>query len=273
MDKLDCVGIIGLGKMGSAIARGLVRRQCNFRLLASSRSKDTYEELSRELDIDFGFTENKAVASQADVLFLAVKPQTFGHVAQEIRTSFDSKNLPLVISIMAGIRIERIAEDLGIPTSHVIRSMPNLPGQIGKGITVWTSMPDCTSRFRQLAEEFLKSFGSEVHVESQKFLDIGTALSASGPAYIFLVMEALVDAGVRLGLPRALSHKMVLETVAGSADYVRDRGHHFAEFREAVTSPGGTTAEALYELEKGGTRTVLADAVEAAFLKALKLSK
>ncbi len=114
---------------------------------------------------------------------------------------------------MAGIRIERIAQELGLPTAHVIRSMPNLPGQMRKGITVWTSTPDCPSRYKDTAKAFLNSFGAQIYVESQKYLDIGTALSASGPAYIFLIMEALVDAGVRLGLPRALSHEMVLDTV------------------------------------------------------------
>ncbi len=283
MRDLKCVGIIGLGKMGGALLRGLQTKcdsQCSYRVVASSRTGRTFADFESNGDFKVNYTKcNKEVIREADAVFIAVKPQTWRYVTAELREELAARgtSVPTIISIMAGIRIESIASDLDVDPQYIVRAMPNLPGQIGKGITVWTSHEheNVDQTNRETAKYLLGALGKDIYVESQNFLDIGTALSASGPAYIFTIMEALVDAGVRLGLPRHLSHEMVLETVIGSGLYVRDQmdQHHFAVLREAVTSPGGTTAQALYQLEKGGIRTVIADAVEAAYRQAIELSQ
>jgi pyrroline-5-carboxylate reductase len=145
--------------------------------------------------------------------------------------------------------------------------MPNTPAQIGEGITVWTDTPAVTEKQHAQARELLRALGEEVYVEDENYLDMATALSATGPAYVFLFMEALIDAGVHLGFSRHLSERLVLQTMRGAVDFARQSNLHPAQLRNMVTSPGGTTAEALYQMEKGGLRTVLSRAIWAAYQK------
>jgi pyrroline-5-carboxylate reductase len=147
----------------------------------------------------------------------------------------------------------------------VIRAMPNTPAQIGEGIAVWTAAPEVTEVQRELAGHILRALGEEVYVEDENYLDMATALSGTGPAYVFLFMEAMIDAGVHLGFPRRIAEQLVTETLRGSVDYYAGRKQHAASLRNEVTSPGGTSAEAIYYLEKAGFRTAISRAVWAAY--------
>jgi pyrroline-5-carboxylate reductase len=153
-----------------------------------------------------------------------------------------------------------------------VRVMPNTPAQLGQGMTVWTTTPAVTERQREQVRALLGALGKEMWFEEERFIDMATAVSASGPAYVFLVMEALIDAAVHLGFSRQDARELVTQTMLGSVLLVRDSPKHPAELRNMVTSPNGTTAEALYELEKGSLRTILSKAVYAAYQKTAVLS-
>jgi pyrroline-5-carboxylate reductase len=172
----------------------------------------------------------------------------------------------LVLSIIAGARISSISRDLGGHLA-IVRVMPNTPAQIGQGMSVWTATPDVGELQRNQTREVLRALGDELFVEHESYLDMATALSGTGPAYVFLFMEALIDAGVHMGFSRRVAEKLVLQTMQGSVAFARQSALHPAELRNMVTSPGGTSAEALYQLEKGGLRTVLSRAVWAAYQK------
>jgi len=152
-----------------------------------------------------------------------------------------------------------------------VRAMPNTPAQIGAGITVWTATKVVSETERGQAQALLGALGEEIYMDDEKYLDMATALSGTGPAYVFLFMEALIDAGVHMGFSRRDAEKLVLQTVRGSVDYAKQSGNHQAVLRNQVTSPGGTSAEAIYELEKGGLRTVISDAVHAAYRRSVEL--
>jgi len=153
--------------------------------------------------------------------------------------------------------------------------MPNTPARIGEGITVWTSSITVSDEERELARQMLTGLGDEIYVEEEEFLDKATALSGTGPAYVYLFMEAMVDAGVHLGFSRRIAEKLVIETIRGSVNYydLHDEHRHLARLRNQVTSPGGTSAEAIYFLEKAGFRTAISRAVWAAYEKSVALGK
>jgi pyrroline-5-carboxylate reductase len=215
------------------------------------------------------FTNNVMAAREADVVVLSVKPQRLDKVLDGIRGEI----LPdaLILSIIAGASIEKISRGLG--HEMVVRSMPNTPAQIGQGITVWTAAHQVTEKQREMAKQILSALGEEIFVEEETYLNMATALSGTGPAYVFLFMEALVDAGVHLGFPRRIAEQLVAQTVRGSVDYYtnRDDPLHLARLRNQVTSPGGTSAAALYYLEKAGFRTALSRAVWAAYERSREL--
>jgi pyrroline-5-carboxylate reductase len=178
----------------------------------------------------------------------------------------------LVLSIIAGATVETIYRALGfnLPPA-IVRVMPNTPGQIGEGISVWMATPETSPAQRQAAREIVGALGQEIAVEEERYLDMATAMSGSGPAYVFLFMEAFTDAGVRLGFSRAIAERLAVQTVRGAAIYAQESGLHLAELRNRVTSPGGTTAEALHVFEQGGLRATVADAVWAAYKRARAL--
>jgi pyrroline-5-carboxylate reductase len=177
----------------------------------------------------------------------------------------------LLLSILAGTPIRKLAD--GVAHAAVVRAMPNTPAQIGEGMTVWTSTPEVTDEQRAQAQAILGAFGQELYVNDESYLDMATALSGTGPAYIFIFMEALIDAGVHLGFSRRVSEQLVFQTMRGSLDYAAQSGKHVAELRNQVTSPGGTTAAALYHLEKGGLRTVISRAIWAAYQRSIELGQ
>jgi pyrroline-5-carboxylate reductase len=162
---------------------------------------------------------------------------------------------------------------MGLKHKAVVRSMPNTPGQIGEGITVWAASREVTEAQQKTARSILSALGDEVYVEDEAYLDMATALSGSGPAYVFLFTEALIDAGVHMGFPRRIAEQLVLQTIKGSASFYQSAARHPATLRNQVTSPGGTSAEALYYLEKAGFRTAISRAVWAAYQRSLELGK
>lgn len=264
------VSFIGSGVMAEAIIKGLL----NQKLLAADQliAADPISERGRDLEARYGlhFTSDNAEAAQAaDILVFSTKPQVIGHVFRSLNGAGGKASL--VLSILAGVRISTLVEGTG--NRSVVRAMPNTPAQIGEGITVWTATPDVPESERQQAKMLLGALGEELFMDDEKFLDMATALSGTGPAYVYLFMEALIDAGVHMGFSRRDAERLVLQTVRGSVDYARQSGLHQAELRNQVTSPGGTSAEALYQLEKGGMRTVLSRAVYAAYRRSVELGK
>lgn len=264
------IAFIGSGAMAEAMIGGLLRQK-----LAEAQNllaADVREKRVQELREKYGvqpFTENKLPASQADVVVLSIKPQKLSDVLAGLKGSIPSH--ALVLSIVAGATIEKISK--GLKHGAVVRSMPNTPAQISEGITVWIPSSAVNADQQQVAATILSAFGDEVLVDDESYLDMATALSGTGPAYVFIFMEALIDAGVHMGFPRHISEKLVTQTVRGSVDYYRHAGRHPATLRNQVTSPGGTSAEALYYLEKAGFRTAISRAVWAAYQRSLELGK
>ena len=210
---------------------------------------------------------NADAIAGADVVVLAVKPQSLASALSDIAPSLEQG--PIIASIVAGASMETISG--GIGRRPIARVMPNTPAQIGAGMTVWTCSPEVTESQREMTRAMVSTLGDEAYVESEGLIDMATALSASGPAYVFAFIEALIDAGVAIGMPRPLAHRLTIQTVLGSAQMTRDTGTHPAQLRNLVTSPGGTTAAALMELERGGLRTAVMEAVAAAHKRAAEL--
>ena len=263
------VGIVGAGVMAEAIIGGLVANRADpAGILASHPRRDRRETLAERHGIRT-VAANRETLTETEVLVLAVKPQMLSRVMRELRGRIAAEQV--VVSIVAGATIRTLVE--GLQHAAVVRAMPNTPSQIRRGITVWTASDACTARQRDLARAVLRALGDERLVEDEDFVAMATALSGTGPTYLFAVMEALIDAGVHLGFPRDLAHDLVVETLIGSAEFARQSELHPAQLRNAVTSPGGTSAAAIYELEKGRLRTVFSDAVWAAYRRTLELGE
>ena len=214
-------------------------------------------------------TEHRSAAAGADFLILAVKPQDFPDAADELKPHLGTDTT--VISIMAGVKIADMAGRLR--SSSLVRAMPNTPAQVGQGMTGWTATPGVTEAARDGVRQIFGAMGKEAYVPDEKYIDMVTGLSGSGPGYVFLFIEALTDAGVHIGLPRDIASTMALQTVLGSAVYAEKTGKHPAELRNQVTSPGGTTAEGLKALEHGNMRADVLDAVIAAYEKSKALGE
>jgi pyrroline-5-carboxylate reductase len=264
------IAVLGAGRMGEAIISGLLKQQ----LVAPDQIVATEPRSERQAEIEQQYgvrvtDDNTEAAHWAQVSIFAVKPQTLPRVFPELRGAL--REGELVISIVAGTPIRHFVDALG--HSAVVRSMPNTPAQIGEGMTVWTADESVTEQQRSWARTILGSLGREVYVDDENYLDMATALNGTGPAYFFLLLEAMIDAGVHLGLPRYMVEELVLQTALGSVRYAIQGARHMAELRNDVTSPGGTTAAALYELERGGLRTVLTDAIWAAYRRSAELGK
>jgi len=264
------VGIIGAGVMAEAMIAGLLadRAVAPDRLLASHPRRERRDALAERHGIH-PVAANRDALADGDVIVLAVKPQMLARVMRDLRGRLDPGQV--VVSIVAGATIRSLTEGLG--HAAVVRAMPNTPSQIRRGMTVWAASASCTARQRELARAVLRAIGDERLVDDESFVAMATALSGTGPTYLFAVMEALIDAGVHLGFPRELAHDLVAETLVGSSEYALRSGLHPAELRNAVTSPGGTSAAAIYELEKGRIRTLFSDAVWAAFRRTVELGE
>lgn len=264
------VAFIGSGVMGEAMIKGLLNQQLvnSAQIIASDPHPERLQQLAATYQIKTTLSNSEA-ATHADLLVLSVKPQVLDKVLSELRGQVTAA--PLVLSIIAGAQIESIAA--GLANTRVVRSMPNTPGQIGQGITVWTAAVEVAAEQRAQAQALLGALGDEMYVEDERYLDMATALSGTGPAYTFMFMEAMIDAGVHIGFSRRDAERLVLQTMRGSVEYAIESKLHPAQLRNQVTSPGGTSAAALYEMEKGRIRTVIADAVWAAYRRAEVLGK
>jgi pyrroline-5-carboxylate reductase len=265
--KRTRIAFIGGGAMGEAMIRCLLTKNvvASQDMLVSDVSQVRRELLKKEYGVNT-VADNREAAKNADLIILAVKPQNLTQVMGEIKGLAPNQ---LILSIVAGATISNLGQGLG--HSCLIRAMPNTPAQIGEGMTMWTATAGVGQKQRNLARTVLGALGKEICVTDEKYMNMATAVSASGPAYVFLFIEAFVDAGVHIGLPRDMAQTLVMQTILGSAHTVEKTGKHPADLRNLVTSPGGTTTEALLQLEKGRFRSLLFEAVAAAYEKAKRL--
>ena len=284
------LSFIGCGVMAEAIIAGLLSKNLvkPEQIVGSHPREERREELQEKYGIRLlesnretvGYHGPSGRGSQAppsvtddepasSIVILTVKPQRLGVVLGDLKEVVQPEQL--VISIVAGARVETIADAL--QHRAMVRAMPNTPAQIGEGMTVWTATPEVSDAQQAQIHAIFGALGREMHVEEERMIDMATALSATGPTYTFLVMEALIDAGVHMGFSRHVAEELVLQTMLGSVLFARESRKHPAELRNMVTSPGGTSAEAIYQMEKGGLRTVLSKAVWAAFQRATALGR
>lgn len=264
------ISFIGSGVMAEAMIRGLIYQKSVIpeQILAADPWRERIEYLTDKYAIR-GSMDNREAAEEGQIVVLSIKPQSVPIVAPEIRGHLRRQDL--LLSIVAGMPIKALAD--GTAHASVVRSMPNTPAQIGQGITVWTATPEVSEEQKQQAQAILASLGKEIFVDDESYLDMATALSGSGPGYVFLFMEALIDAGVHMGFSRRIAEELVFQTILGSVEYAAQSGKHVAELRNQVTSPGGTTAAALYHMEKGGLRTVISRGIWAAYERSIKLGE
>jgi pyrroline-5-carboxylate reductase len=267
---LESISFIGGGVMAEAMVQGLLSRKtvAPGNITVSEPRDKRRSEFAERYGVN-STADNCEAASKGDVIVFSIKPQVLARVLPQLRGKLGSKQL--VLSIIAGGRLATLSEGLVHPA--VVRAMPNTPAQIGEGMTVWTSTPNVSEAQRDQARAVFQSLGKELFVDEEKYLDMATAVSGTGPTYTFLVLEALIDAAVHLGFSRDQAHDIVIETMRGSILFAQKSGKHPAELRNMVTSPGGTSAEAIYQMEKGALRTVLSKAVWAAFQKSVLLGE
>ncbi len=267
------LGFIGCGVMAESMVAGLLRQDIvgADQIVASHPREDRREELSSKYGIASFEHNADAVKRLPDdgVVLLCVKPQRMGGVMKELVGVI--KPTQLVVSIVAGARIDKMSETLA--NDLVVRAMPNTPSQISEGMTVWTCSGGVDDGHKLQVRTMLSALGKELYVETENMIDMATSLSATGPTYIFMVMEAMTDAGVHLGFSREVSKELVQQTMLGSVLFAMESHKHPAELRNMVTSPGGTSAEAIYQMEKGSLRTVLSKAIHAAYKRAVELGK
>jgi pyrroline-5-carboxylate reductase len=264
------LSFIGSGVMAEAMIKGLLRENlvASDQVVTAGPRAERGELLAERYGVGFSTSNDEAVKDR-DIVVLSIKPQVIAPVLSEIRSGLRSD--ALVLSIAAGIPIALIAKGTG--HQAIVRAMPNTPAQIGQGITVWTATSSVTESQFNAASTILSALGEAVHVDDENYLDMATALSGTGPAYVLLFMEAMIDAGVHLGFSRRIAERLVLQTMQGTIEYARQSPRHPATLRNEVTSPGGTSAEALYHLEKGGLRTVISRAVWAAYQRSVALGQ
>jgi pyrroline-5-carboxylate reductase len=270
MSAENQIAFIGGGAMGEAMIKGLLARRIAQpeQMIASDPVAARREALVRDYGIQTT-AANRTAVEAASVVILAVKPQLMGAVAAELQGALPAETL--VISIMAGVALATLQQGLG--HERIVRAMPNTPAQVNLGVTVWMPTPAVTPVQRQQAATILGALGEQIAVEKEDFLDMQTGLGGSGPGFVFLLIEAMIDAGVQMGFARADAQTIVLQTIAGSVELVRQTGLHPAELRNRVTSAGGTTAAGLYQLEKAGVRAALADAILAAYHRSQELGR
>jgi pyrroline-5-carboxylate reductase len=264
------IAFVGSGVMGEAMLAGLLAQGLvdPSQIVASHPRANRREQLSDRYGIDVA-ESNPEAASDADLVVLTIKPQVLAPVMRQLNGRLQANQV--VISILAGATFAKLSN--GLEHDALVRVMPNTPAQIGQGMLVWTSTAAVIPERMAQVKSVLGALGKELWVETEKYVDMATALSGTGPTYVFLMMEALIDAGVHMGFPRRIAEEIVLQTVSGSVEFARDSGKHMAELRNMVTSPGGTSAEAIYQMEKGSLRTIYSKAVYAAFQRTQELAK
>jgi pyrroline-5-carboxylate reductase len=256
------IAFVGAGVMAESMIAGLLKDSMipPGHIVASHPRADRRQKLEERFAIQTA-EGNREAAQAADLVVLTIKPQVLKAVMRQLFGSLSPDQV--VVSVIAGAPIDVLMDGLG--HEAIVRVMPNTPAQVGQGMSVWSTTPGVTEQQQGRVQSLLRALGEELWVEEEKYVDMATALSGTGPTYVFLMMEALIDAGVHMGFPRRIAEQIVLQTVSGSVAFARDSGKHMAELRNMVTSPGGTSAEAIYQMEKGGLRTVFSRAVYAAY--------
>jgi pyrroline-5-carboxylate reductase len=256
------IAFIGAGVMAESMIAGLLKKALTppAHVVASHPREDRRRRLEERFGV-LTVENNVEAVHGADLVVLTIKPQVLQSVMRQLSGSLLAGQV--VVSVIAGAPIDVLVSGLG--HQSIARVMPNTPAQVGQAMSVWSTTPGVTDTQRWRVQAVLSALGEELWVEEEKYVDMATALSGTGPTYVFLMMEALIDAGVHMGFPRRIAEQIVLQTVSGSVAFARDSGKHMAELRNMVTSPGGTSAEAIYQMEKGGLRTVLSRAVYAAY--------
>jgi pyrroline-5-carboxylate reductase len=263
------IAIIGAGVMAESMIAGLLARQmiAPERIVASHPRAERREQLAARFGIRT-LESNRDAAAGADLVLLTIKPQVLSSVMRQLRGRLEPGQV--VVSVLAGANIRALRA--GLDHDAIVRVMPNTPAQIGEGMAVWCSTEAVDDVARERVRTALGALGAELEVDAENYVDMATALSGTGPTYVFLMMEALIDAGVHMGFPRRIAEQIVLQTVGGSVAYARSSGKHLAELRNMVTSPGGTSAAAIYQMEKGGLRTILSKSVWAAYQRTQTLA-
>lgn len=262
------ISFIGGGNMGEAMLARILDKKVStpLEIAVSDVSAERCQYLQQKYGVT-ALSDNRKVAEKGEVVVFAVKPQNLSPVMADLNGHL--KPTQLVLSIVAGARISTLTS--GLNHKRIVRSMPNTPAQIGEGITVWTATPEVTAQQKKSAGSILSAIGEEIYVDDEKYLDMATAVSGSGPAYFFLYVEALVEAAQQLGFTHEVAQKLVVQTMLGSGHLIQQSGKPPAELRRMVTSPGGTTAAALEELNKGQFNALVARAVKAAYNRAIEL--
>ena len=263
-------GVIGGGTMGGTFVAALLVNE-----IATPDAISVCEVVESRrhwLSGEYGVqvTDDPALAAKdAPVVFIAVKPQDFGTAAEPLQGLIRPEQL--VVSIMAGITIDKLCDSLG---HHVVvRVMPNTPAQIGEGMLVWTASDKVSTEQRGAVQRILATMGHELYVPSERQIDMATAVSGSGPGFVYLMIESMIDGAVQIGLSREMAQEMVLQTVKGSAQFAQESDTHIAELRNMVTSPGGTTAAGLRAMEQHAARTGTIEAIVEAYRRAQELGQ
>jgi len=259
---------IGAGNMARAMLKALLdnRIVCSGEVTVSDVNTASLDAVRREFGVNTT-TGNLECIQAAEVIILAVKPQNLDSVGRELKGEI--KPGQMVVSILAGTSIQRLAECLD--TTEIVRAMPNTPAQIGHGMTVWTAPSALDSGRKQQARVILSAMGEAINVDDETYIDMATAISGSGPAYFFLFMESLVEAGLELGFDEKTARILVLQTALGSIKYAMQSGADLADLRLQVTSPGGTTARAVKVFEAAGFKDTVKEAVASAYHRAREM--
>jgi pyrroline-5-carboxylate reductase len=263
------IAFIGAGVMAESMLAGLLKKG----LVTPGQIVASHPRADRRARLEdrFGIStreSNLEAATGADLVVLTIKPQVLGAVTKQLHGRLSPDQV--VISVIAGATVKTLSKQLG--HASLVRVMPNTPAQVGEGMLVWYRTSEVTDEQSARVKTALGALGVELQVDEEKYIDMATALSGTGPTYVFMMMEALIDAGVHMGFPRRIAEEIVLQTVSGSVEFARQSGKHMAELRNMVTSPGGTSAEAIYQMEKGGLRTVFSKSVYAAFQRTQTLA-
>jgi pyrroline-5-carboxylate reductase len=262
------IGFIGGGNMAEAILSAILVKKIaqTTDITVSDIAEARREYLCRRYQVT-ATSDNVAAVQDKDVIILAVKPQVLADVMAGLKGRLQPDQL--VISIVAGKSIATISN--GLEHKCVVRSMPNTPAQIGEGMTVWTASAEVSPRQRRCASSILGVMGLEIVMDNEKYLDMATAISGSGPAYVFLFVESFIAAAIKLGFSPDIAHKLVMQTLTGSAHLLQNSNKTPEELRKMVTSPGGTTAAAIAALEQGSFSDLVAQAARAAYDRAVQL--
>jgi len=262
------IGFVGGGTMAEAIIGAVLsgRVAAPEEIVVGEPLPQRREALAERYKINVT-ADNAKAARGAEIVVLAVKPNQFGAVAASLAAHLKPRQT--VVSIMAGVTLQRLHDDL--QHEAVVRVMPNMPAQVGEGMSVWTAAPEVADDAREKVRRMLQTAGREAYFEEERFIDMATAVSGSGPGFVFLLIEAFIDGAVHLGLSREAARELVVQTFLGSARLAQETGRPVSELRALVTTPGGTTAEGLLVLEEAGLRAAITEALIATYEKSKAL--